>query len=238
MMTSLSFAEPMKFAYYDSYAPRSYVENGKMKGIIIDIVDEAIKNRMHIDVVHSGYPWKRAQLLVEKGVADAFVTVPTSERAKYTFISKEPLFKFETFVAVMKGNPNIDALRKVKSINELKEYKLVDYYGNGWAQIVLKDHKVYWLPGYEDIFKFLSQGKADAIIVSRKSFKTIKELGYEDKIEVFKNPLTSVDFHLCISKKSSYAHILQSFDVVIKKMREEGVVDNIMNKYYGQLKQE
>lgn len=225
-------AAPMKFVYYDEYMPRSYVKNGKMTGIIVDIIDEAVKKRMGIDVVHEGYPWPRAQLMVEKGLADAFVTVPTAERLAYTYASKEPLFKFETFIAAMKNSPKLEQLKQIRDLEGLKKFSLVDYYGNGWAKNVLKDHNVTWLPDYLSVFQFLERGNADAVMVSDISIFTIKRLGYADKIIVLKDPLTSVGFYLCVGKNSPYAGILDQFDKVILQMRKEGVIDRIIAKYY------
>lgn len=231
-LTSYAHSEPMKFVYYDNYPPRSYKEYGKMKGILVDIINETVSKRMNIKVEHKGYPWKRAQALVKNGMADAFVTVPTDVRREYTIVSKEPVVTFETFVATMKNNPKAEQLRNVKSIDELKSFTLIDYLGNGWAQSVLKNHKVIWLPDERDIYRFLKSGKADAVIVSRKSLHAIKKLGYSKDILVFDNPLTSVRFHLCISKGSKYAKIMNEFDIILKKLKKEGLINSIIEVYY------
>jgi polar amino acid transport system substrate-binding protein len=225
-------AEPMKLVYYDNYAPRSYSSEGKMVGIIIEIIDEAIKNRLGIAVTHEGYPWARAQEMVKRGYADAFVTVPTTERKEYTFVSKEPIFKFETFIATRANHPQLDQLRTVTSTQGLKNFKIVDYLGNGWAKNVLKDFKVYWLPGYKAIFPFLVQGKADVIILSKVGIHSISELGYQNEIIVLPQAVTSIGFSLCINKTSKFKGILEVFDEEIRKMRQEGVITEIIDRYY------
>jgi len=229
---SAQASEPMKIAYYDNYAPRSYLENGEMKGVIVDIINEVIVGKMGINVSHKGYPWKRAQLMVEKGTADAFITVPTKRRREYTYVSKEPLFKFETYIATTKDNPKINELKNIKNINELHPYRIVDYYGNGWSKNALKNQNVYWLPDYVSIFKFMLQGKADVLIVSRKTIHSLESTKYNDKFVVFSNPLTSVGFHLCIGKKSKYYNILDKFDETLKTLKEDGTIERIMKKYY------
>jgi len=40
--TLATAADPMHFVYYDSYRPRSWEDNGKMRGILVDVIDEAI----------------------------------------------------------------------------------------------------------------------------------------------------------------------------------------------------
>jgi polar amino acid transport system substrate-binding protein len=222
----------MKFAYYDNYAPRSFMSDGKMKGIIIDIIDEVVVKRMKIPVEHKGYPWQRAQLLVKIGDADAFVTVPTIERKTYTNLSKVPLFKFELFLATTKDNKNIKELVKLKSINELRGFHLVDYFGNGISQKLLKNHNVTWLPNYQSTMKFLATGKADAVIASELFQHNLKSLHLENKIILLPTPIYSVAFHLCISKKSKYKWILDKFDKELEQFIAEGGVQRIKDKYY------
>lgn len=80
---------PMHFVYYDNYKPRSWLSDGKMRGILIDIINEAAHKRSGIDIIQEGFPWKRAQLMVQNGMADAFITLPTPERSAYTLVSRE-----------------------------------------------------------------------------------------------------------------------------------------------------
>jgi len=225
-------AEAMKFAYYDQYAPRSYMEDGKVKGILIDIIEEAVHKRMGIDVIHEGFPWVRAQAMVEQGSSDAFITIPTPARASYTNISKESVIKFETFIGTASDNPHLDELKKAKSINDLKDYVFVDYIGNGFAENLLKGMTVYWLPDYSTIFRFIAQKKADVIIMSRKGIYTLNQSEFSDQLIVLPTPITSVEFHLCIGKKSKYTNILSDFDKTIKQMKNEGVIDKMIQKYY------
>ncbi|MCP4023872.1 MAG: transporter substrate-binding domain-containing protein, partial [Desulfobacteraceae bacterium] len=87
-----AFAQkPIKIVYFENFAPFSWKENNQMHGILIDVLTEAIQERIKIGLLHEGYPWARAQSMVRTGKADAFVTVPTPERRAYTEISSEPV---------------------------------------------------------------------------------------------------------------------------------------------------
>jgi polar amino acid transport system substrate-binding protein len=71
-----AMAQPaFKLVYFNNFAQFSWETNEKMQGILIDVLTEAIQNRMGIAVSHKGYPWKRAQLLAKNNHADAFVGV-------------------------------------------------------------------------------------------------------------------------------------------------------------------
>jgi hypothetical protein len=51
------------------------------------------------------WPWQRAQAMVEQGVADLFVTVPTGQREAYAVFAKRPLFQADTVILYGKAGP-------------------------------------------------------------------------------------------------------------------------------------
>lgn len=225
-------AEPIKIVYYDTYRPRSWNDNGVMRGMLVDIVNEAIGKRMNIPVIHEGYPWKRAQNLVKNGHADAFVTVPTAPRRLFTNVSNEPVIQFTVSIIARPNHPKLEEFKKITTLKELKGLVLADYLGNGWAKRNLKDMNIQWLPDIDKIFKFLAAGRADAIVASKRSTFDMKRLGFEDKLVTLPNKLATVSFHLCINKNSTYTRILNDFDTIIREMRKDGTIQRIEESYY------
>lgn len=230
--SSLYAVQPMKIVYFDSYPPRSWKENGVMKGILIDIATEALQNRMGIPLVHEGYPWARAQAMVERGLADAFITVPTDARRAYTDVSQSAVISFGLQIGTPLDSKKTDALSKVTRIEELKPYKIVDYYGNGWSQKKLKGFDVEWLPELTAVYPFLAAGKADVLLLSDRGIYDMKRLGYQDRIRLLPQRLNTLSFHLCIGKKSVHKDLLNEFDKVINDMRTDGTLQSISAKYY------
>lgn len=228
----LMAAKPMKITYSDKYPPRSWLEDGKMKGILVDIITEALEKRLGIALIHEGYPWARAQAMVKKGLADAFITVPTEKRKAYTVVSREPVIRFNLFLATQKENPKLDLLKKVKTIDELKPFTLVDYNGNGFAQKRLKGYKVEWVPNIAAVYPFLAAGKADVLIVSDRGTYDLNRLGYQDRLLVLPQVLRSLAFHLCIGRQSPFASRLPEIDQVLKQMRDEDLMQKISARYY------
>jgi len=79
----------------DSYPPYSFVENGKAKGIYVDIVKESAKSLApHYKVNIVAYPWKRALHEIELGTA--FAILPP-----YQHIKKRP-YMWPYSVQIMK----------------------------------------------------------------------------------------------------------------------------------------
>ncbi len=230
--TLATAAEPMHFVYYDSYRPRSWDDNGTMRGILVDVIDEAIGKRLGVPVTHAGYPWKRAQLKVKEGTADAFVTMPTQERRLYTVIGNEPVIEFGLRIVTRKNHPRTRELESITSVEQLKGYKVADYLGNAWAKRNLKDINVRWLPDIDKLFPFLLDDRADIIVASERTIYEMKRQGYGAQLKVLSNMLSLVSFHLCVGKGSPYKDRLNDFDRVIKEMHKDGTIDRIEESYY------
>lgn len=230
--TLVAAAEPMNFVYYDNYRPRSWADNGKMRGMLIDIIDEAVGERLGIPVTHTGYPWKRAQHRVKEGKADAFVTMPTEERRTYTVVGDEPVIVFTLSIATRRNHPKLKVLESVTTVEQLKYFKFVDYLGNGWAKRNLKEMDVEWLSDVKKIFPFLVDGRADIVVASKRTLYEMSLHGYDSQLKVLPNKLSSVSFHLCVGKHSPYKDRLNDFDRIIREMHEDGTIERIEESYY------
>lgn len=222
----------MKIVYFDNYPPFSWEENNKMTGILIDVVTEAIKNQMGIQISNEGYPWARAQKMVMMNMADAFITVPTPERRGYTEISTEPVISVTFSLFASKENAKIEALGRVKTISDLSGYKLINYIGSGWGKHNLGGMDVFWVPTLTDVIHLLANNKYDAFVdVSQVVRSNINRLGYQEDIIELPNVLDYSSFNLCIGKNSPYVDILPKFDETIRKMRESGKLQEIYDRY-------
>lgn len=234
MFTGVLYAqEEMKIVYFDNYSPFSWKDDKEvMQGILIDVLNEALQTQMGIRLSHKGYPWARAQKLVEMGEADAFVTVPTPERRAYTEISAEPVLTADVTMFTKKGHPKMDEFSKITTYTDLKGYKLLSYIGNGWAEKRLAGFELDLCAQMDNVFWKLAAGRGDLFVQnSQVGNYTIKKLKMQDQIVELPSVLESIPFHLCIGKKSPYVKILADFDKTLKQMRESGKLQEIYNKY-------
>ena len=203
-----------------------------MKGILVDIIDEAVGKRLNLAVSHAGYPWKRAQNMVLLNQADAFITVPTKERCKYCVVTQESAIVFEIHILTRKNHPQITDLEKISSIQELADYKIADYVGNGWSKRVLKNMDVAWLPNIDAIFPFILLERADVVLASNRTLFRMKQQDFASKFLILPNTLDSVSFHICIGKKSSFRDRIGDINKTIREMHNDGTMDRIVEKYY------
>ena len=224
--------DTMKMVYYNDFAPFSWEDSEKqMHGILIDVVNEVIEKQMGIHVSHKGYQWARAQKEVRDGEADAFITVPTSARRQYTKISTEPVIVGKVTIFTNKDNARIEELRKVRKLSDLKDFKLLDYLGNGWAKENFSDFNVDWYARVDDVLLKLAKGHGDIFVHSSQVANyMINKLGLKEQIIEIPVVLESIDFNLCIRNDSPYTSIITEFDEIIKKMRNDGRLQKIYMK--------
>ncbi len=226
--------ETMKLVYYDDFAPFSWEDNSKkqMRGILIDVVNEVIQKQLEIPVSHKGYLWAEAQQKVRNGEADAFISVPTPERREYTQISVEPLIIGSVTLFTANKNPRMEELKKVRKISDLVGFDLLDYTGNGWAKKTFYDFNVEWYAKVDDVLLQLAKGEGDIFVHSSQVANyTINTLGLQGKIIEIPVVLESIDFNLCIRKDSPYVNSLAKIDAIIRKMRADGSLQKIYERY-------
>ncbi len=233
LFSTSAFAEsPMKLVYFKNYPPFSWEENNRMKGILIDVITEAIQNQMGIQVSHEGYPWARAQKMVRDNNADAFVTVPTPERRSYTEISAEPVILATFTLFVSKKNKHMKALQDVTTLSELGNFSLVHYIGSGWAKKNLGSMIEYWTPTLDKALFLLAKNRYDVFIDTSQVVRyNVKKLVYQDQIVELPNIIDSASFNLCIGKKSAHVNILPKFNATIMEMKKNGKLQEIYDKY-------
>lgn len=228
-----SSPDRMVIVYFEDYAPFSWKDkNGVMQGLLVDILTETLQKRMGTPVEHRGYPWARAQKMVEQGEADAFCTVPTDERRQYTEISIQPVIRNSVTLFTWKGNPRTGALRSVKGIKDLSPFSHAQYSGSGWARQNLTYMDVEWVASLSQAIQMLAAGRVD--VIAESSFvmvHQIKAMGLAHKIEHIPATIDSNAFHLCVGKKSRFRSLLPRFDRALAQIQRDGTHREIVRRY-------
>lgn len=231
----LSAQNTMNIVYFNNFPPLSWEdENKQMRGILVDAVTEAIQTRMGMPVSHKGYPWARAQEMVRKGKADAFITLPIPERRSYTEASSETVLLITFTLFVKPGSPMIEALKKVKTVAGLKGFKIGSYTGSGWGGKNLVDAGMdVDLASTMDLcLKKLIAERFDVFTdVSQSVRYRIRELDLKDEIIELPNIIDSGEFQLCIGKESPFVNILPRYDEIVREMKKDGTLQKIYDKY-------
>ncbi|WP_022665872.1 substrate-binding periplasmic protein [Desulfospira joergensenii] len=238
---SLSFAGDLFFIADDMDAA-PYISadaRGLPMGILYDTVKTAFK-RMNKPFRYEVHPWKRAQMIVEKGQADALITTPTPKRLQFLVPSQEVLFTMKTKIFTQEDNPNIARIRSIHSLTDLEGLRIIDYIGDGWAEKNLAQFGILWAPSLSTVCKMIAAYRGDVFIqdenLVKDAIKNIKARGANrelrfDRIVAFDVPIQPIDFHLLIRKDSGFLELMPEFDKTIRAMRREGVLDRIKARW-------
>lgn len=222
----------MVMTYFDRYPPYSWKEDGQMKGILVDIATEALHNRMGINVEHRGYPWGRAQIKVEQNKADAFITVPTPQRAKYTQFSEEAVLSVTFSLLVNKKNSKLENIKQIKTLSDLKPFQQISYLGNGWAKLKLDGMNITWMSTIEQVLMLMDKNRYDFFIEATHAVNYyIQKMDYGENLLSIEVPFQPVKFHLCVGKDSPFISSMPKFDETIRTMQHDGTLDKIYAKY-------
>lgn len=226
--------DQIRFAYYDQFEPFSWSQNGQMQGLFIDILDELFENRLGIEVIHEGAPWRRAQQMVKDGLADGMCTVATDNRLEYTNASSVPLVGIYFRVFTSANHPDIQRLSRFNHLDDFKDFTMVDIAGSGWAAANLKDMDVLYADSYEQLFQMLLLIRADAS--TRNDWQTeylIRKLGFSNDIMALPKPITAepIEYTILINKDSDFAPLMKDVEEALIQMEQDGVLQTIQAKY-------
>lgn len=237
--TANTSAEDKQFsvAFNENWPPFSYRdENNKMTGILVDIVKEVFEQKLNRPVKVYGYPWKRVQHNVEIGVNDALITTATEHRLKYSVQSNEPVYTLEEKAFINKNSRHYDILSNLTldNIATLKNYKVCDMIGNGWAKNFYATYGIKF-KRFKDMnicFRNIAFNRYDiAIHVGAAGLSQLKKESITDKIEILPVVFAEVPFPLLVSKKSAHLDIIPAFDDAIKAFKAEGGVAKIVDRH-------
>lgn len=229
-------SEPLRIAYPE-FIPFHYTDDhGKIRGFFYDILEEALRNRMNIQLEWSSYPWARCQENVRNGKEDAFITVPTAERKEYTTTHEKPFYRKPLHIFTYAGQPRQAEILKIREIDDLRKYdfSVITYSGNGWHEKNVKSLgiKTYESSSLENIWHMLALKRGDIVIEwPVAALPDINRLQLGDKVYDTKNVLASMPFHLMIRKGSKFDASLNEFEATIAAMKRDGTMKAILKRY-------
>ncbi|MCP4160783.1 MAG: amino acid ABC transporter substrate-binding protein [Deltaproteobacteria bacterium] len=222
------------FAGAESGKPLCWIENGVVKGYQIDLARELFQKRLGLKLVTKAFPWKRAQHMVKIGDADFLITANLPFRQKYSVANQQQIMNYNMSLYTYKKHPKLNQIKRIKTLEGLRPFRIGAYLGSGWANIYLKDkgYNVEWVPGANLNIKKLAHGRVDICVESPLMIYSIaQQLGVWDKIQPLNVSVYDLHFYILISKKSKYLSLLPLIDEVIKDMKRDGTWKKIDEKY-------
>jgi polar amino acid transport system substrate-binding protein len=227
-------ADNIKIAYYENFPPFSFYENKKLKGIFVDTMEILFKKSKNINIYSEGFPWQRAQELVRKGQFDSHITLTTQEREKYLYHTSNPVFEDQLVLVYLSTNPKANFIKNIKEKNEVKQYIIDEYIGNGLSKSIYSENDGYKLDysaNLKTCFLKLANGRGDIIITNKTNANIYqlqlngKKLKYID-LSFIKNPLKYYFF-----LRKSYPNSKKIINYIDKILAQK-ISQNLVNKNY------
>ena len=216
----------VRLAWFHDFPPYSWAEeDGAIRGLFVDVVEEALGRRMGLRVEHVGLPWARAQALVRAGEADALCTLPTAERHTFTIPSAEPVLKAPVRIFAGLRGARLGDLERVARLEDLRGFRIAYYVGSGWVRENLgnRDLTLVEAPDVAGALKLVARGRADATVETAPVLRhRLLQLGLEGELTELAPVLDTIPFHLCIAKTSPHLGKLPGFDAALKAMHRDG----------------
>lgn len=244
-----------KFVFIcEQWRPFEYLHNGTPKGIDVELVDIIMK-RLGIPYVIKFYPWARAWMLVQKGKADAVLSISYKK-------SREKFLHYTDDQKAFSENGKLP--RKYLWISQyqffVKKSNLDKIKFSSYKQIMKDKYKVGRNKAYSYNKEFMDSGIPAALTVNntKEGFsalvldkidlypmdKTIglaevAEMGLHDSIDYLPKPMFSKPYLVPFVKKSDYPdleHIMNKFYRELEGLRKDGTYDKIYKKYTTSIK--
>jgi len=231
----------LRVVYHPNIPPYSYQDpqdGTQVIGILIDLINE-LELVSNTSFSHHPYPWKRAQVLVETGKADAFCCPVTAERERYAIFSKTPITNlFEPAIFYNPNNPHAEKIKAAQQIEDFYSFKTAAFLGNSSHSQTWKNHPdVKLVPNVEQILKMIERGRidfyfADPIVTGH----LIKQIGLTEKLDSF--PMGSIvgrkKIPMRFGLRRSYPDaekVIELIDELIIKALPTARHDSIINRY-------
>lgn len=231
---------PVDFATSDQYWAPFYSLNteGKEVGLVPDLLNLLIVQRLGMEFSINPFPWIRAQEMVKAGTMDFTISLPTPARLEYSVASDRPLYSIYFKVYVRKDHPRLGEINQVKTLDDIKSLGLtvVSNVGNNWIKTNVESRGIPTSYVRDDvtILRFLELGRADITIDSPLSLTDrIRTLGFGERILETGIKFDEVWFHILWSKKSPYYSQWPRINREITAMTSSPPYQALLKKWLG-----
>jgi polar amino acid transport system substrate-binding protein len=224
-------ATPIRMAYFENYAPLSFRDaHGQMAGALIDGV-ELMGHAAGLSFTHEGFPWVRAQAMVESGKQDGFCTTIDLVRQAYADFCPTPII-VEHFCIYHRIDDK--RMHDLHSIQDLRPLIQGGYRGSGYPLRYLEAQYFHWYKDVDTVLRMVDNGNLDVYVGSETvTSHKLKELGLTDRISATPAPfMPAAEF--CFGLRHHYpnaADVLAQMEAATSAARKSGALDKLLKPY-------
>lgn len=228
LLPVIALAESLTFAVVE-WPPVVIVNNDQVRGISVDITREVCRRigaRPEFEVL----PLKRAFKYLKEGKVCMASLFHTEERTKFLYYSSKHQYNVVNVIVAPKESgikmTHLDDLKK-KAVGVMNGYSYGEEFDNR------KDLKKIQANNLSELIRILKKGRINFAAVEENGFRYMcKQLDIQDKFEVIYT-ISEKPFYTVFPKKMGEkgAAIAEKFGNTLHQMREEGMIQRILDKY-------
>ena len=231
----------MQVVFAQNYLPFSWQQDGQVQGIMKDLLDELLVKRLGIEVQYTVCPWARCQALVKNGVKDAFLTIPTLARGKYSKHAIYPIFISDFILYTGRGNKYLDQLTGVKTLDALLAIKPLRHgyiLGSGWHGKKLGSAKyITKVTNSPKLLELLKFHRVDVYVEQAALLNyQLKVLSLRGDIVEIPNVMEQISWHLHIGNKSPFVKILPDLENLLRQMEQDNSLQALHDEIFARYK--
>lgn len=216
----------------EDWKPFQYFENGKIKGISVDIMDRMLEivgsNQSKKDI--EMLPWSRAYISTQNDDNGILFIGTRTEEREDLFKWVGPLLTYSNHLYAKKGSGvainNLDELinYKIGSVKEDASEIFLQKLGVPLSEM-FRANKGY------DVLKALDRGRIDILLSERSSFLSDAESLHLDPNQFKQIYLASTSQLYYMFNKNISDDYIDAFQDAFNQLLESGEIDSIFKKY-------
>ena len=219
--------DPLKI-YTEDYPPSAYVENGRFKGLSVEIVQEILRRINQPDTI-TMVPWARGYKLALSNAPVALFSATRFSQREDLFSWVGPLYRQHWGFYRWKGSgvsvPDMDAARKVARIGTYHQDAKMQYLqARGFDNLVPTNKNITNV-------KHLQRGNIDLWVSSDFNLAHLaRQAGVHPAQLELAYAFHTVHNYIAFSKATS-PHVIRLWQAVLDEMKADGSYRRICHKY-------
>ena len=228
----------LRIAYNSDWYPYSYGESGEVRGILVELLDRILSDKLGYALTHSGYPWSRVQLYVEKGREDAFFTFPSEQRLDFSMRAETEVFHVESRIFVRQNSTVANTLAQDPDISNIGNVRVCVMLGDNWSENFYRERDIAFEYG-RDTLNCLDQvahDRSDLFMhATASSLAELNQAGISEQVVMLPQVYSSVPLTLLVSRQTEMPQdLLRRFDEVVRQMEADGTLQTLIDDLRNQ----
>lgn len=207
-------------------APIVYEDDGRAKGVAVDIV-RALEDKIDFRVVVKALDWVEAQDMVLSGQADALVQINPSPEREELFDFTDELLESEFSIFTDSANTHI---RRVEDLINMS----VGVEKGGYPQTLLREYggiKLVEIPSISSGFHMIKAGNLDALVVDRWIGEYELAMGDFKSIQLVGQPVESQYSKIAVKKGN--IELLKIINNGLRELKDDSTINDIIRAWKG-----